>query len=89
MFSVICVEMVYFLEIGDRVIADSSLPNQSDLVGTLRYIGPTSYKEGTWAGIELDEYSLDGKLQYGKNDGSVGGVRYFACKPGKGIFVNV
>ena len=80
--------MVYYLEIGDRVIANSTLPNQPNIVGTLRYIGPTSYKEGTWVGIELDEYSLDGKLQHGKNDGSVDGVRYFTCQPGKGIFVN-
>ncbi|KAF9438542.1 Kinesin protein 1B [Entomortierella beljakovae] len=62
-------------EIGDRVIVESM-----DIVGILRFIGPTEFKSGTWAGIELDTPT-------GKNDGSVGEVVYFQCRPKYGIFV--
>lgn len=49
--------------IGQRVI----LPTLNNAVGTLRYVGPIDSKQGTWAGIELDDVSQ------GKNDGSVQG----------------
>ncbi|KAF9906508.1 Kinesin protein 1B [Linnemannia zychae] len=62
-------------EIGDRVIVESMA-----LSGYLRFVGPTEFKSGTWAGIELDTPT-------GKNDGSVGGVTYFHCRPKCGIFV--
>ncbi|KAF9967126.1 Kinesin protein 1B [Mortierella alpina] len=62
-------------EIGDRVIVESMA-----LTGYLRFVGPTEFKSGTWAGIELDTPT-------GKNDGSVGGVEYFRCRPKCGIFV--
>ncbi|KAI8640127.1 hypothetical protein BD408DRAFT_391173 [Parasitella parasitica] len=48
------------LHIGDRVQVNS-------LHGTVRFIGTTKFKAGTWAGIELDSAGL------GKNDGSVDG----------------
>ena len=38
------------------------------------YCGPTEFASGHWAGIALNEPS-------GKNDGSVGNVRYFDCEP--------
>lgn len=50
--------------IGDRVVVPSTGQK-----GTLRYWGTTEFKEGLWAGIELDENS-------GKNDGSVHGFVY-------------
>ncbi|KAF8928148.1 CAP-Gly domain-containing linker protein 4, partial [Dissophora ornata] len=62
-------------EIGDRVIVESMA-----LSGYLRFLGPAEFKSGTWAGIELDTPT-------GKNDGSVGGVVYFHCRPKCGIFV--
>lgn len=48
--------------------------------GRIRYIGPTEFAPGVWIGVELDTPS-------GKNDGSVSGQRYFACKPWYGLFV--
>ncbi|KAL2082654.1 hypothetical protein ACEWY4_022472 [Coilia grayii] len=48
--------------------------------GTVRYIGPTEFAEGTWVGVELD-------VPAGKNDGSVNGKHYFHCNPGYGVLV--
>ncbi|KAJ2747815.1 hypothetical protein GGI20_000110 [Coemansia sp. BCRC 34301] len=63
------------LRCGDPVF----IPSQG-LRGTLRFLGPIDGKQGSWAGIELDEV---GK---GKNDGSVAGKSYFVCPPSTGIF---
>ncbi|XP_008400224.2 CAP-Gly domain-containing linker protein 3 [Poecilia reticulata] len=64
------------LKLGDRVVLD-------DLkTGTLRFCGTTEFASGQWVGVELDEPE-------GKNDGSVGGVRYFICPPKLGIFAPV
>ncbi|ORZ26125.1 hypothetical protein BCR42DRAFT_401631 [Absidia repens] len=58
------------LYIGERVVVDSM-----NIVGTLKFIGVTRFKPGTWAGIELDIVGT------GKNDGCVQGLRYFSCPP--------
>uniref|UniRef100_A0A1I7VA89 CAP-Gly domain-containing protein n=1 Tax=Loa loa TaxID=7209 RepID=A0A1I7VA89_LOALO len=63
----------YGLEIGDRVIVSGGK------YGRLRFLGNTDFKEGVWAGIELDQ-------PLGKNDGSVQGKRYFTCKAPYGLF---
>lgn len=73
-----------FLQIGERVqITNSSAsPNQTQLKGTLRFVGLTQFSAGKWAGVELDE-------PLGKNDGQVQGHRYFQCEPNFGVFVRV
>ena len=55
----------------------------SSLVGTVRYIGKTSFSSDpnfTWVGVELDEPK-------GTHDGEVEGHRYFSCPPKHGLFV--
>ena len=59
--------------IGQRVYVNGTKP------GVIQFIGETKFAPGEWAGIVLDDLS-------GKNDGSVGGVRYFQCQPKKGVF---
>jgi len=62
--------------IGDRVWVNGVRP------GRIAYIGETSFAPGEWAGIALDDPT-------GKNDGSVGGRRYFYCGPNRGIFARL
>jgi len=47
---------------------------------TLLSLGNTHFKAGIWVGVELNE-------PIGKNDGSVGGKRYFSCTSRYGLFV--
>ncbi|CAL8106712.1 unnamed protein product [Calicophoron daubneyi] len=63
------------LQVGDRVQLSGGR------TGTLRFLGSTEFSGGEWAGVELDE-------PLGKNDGSVGGKRYFTCKPNFGLFIS-
>lgn len=48
-------------------------------LGVIAYLGETQFAPGQWAGVILNDL-------VGKNDGSVGGVRYFECQPLQGIF---
>ncbi|CAG9819041.1 unnamed protein product [Phaedon cochleariae] len=49
-----------------------------DKEGILRFVGTVRFAKGTWCGIELN-------APIGKNDGSVCGVRYFACSARCGL----
>ncbi|QPG73388.1 hypothetical protein FOA43_000698 [Brettanomyces nanus] len=67
------------IRVGDRC----KLHNSSfERLGTVRYVGkiPEINNENSWVGVELDE-------PYGKNDGSIKGVKYFTCKLNYGSFV--
>jgi len=62
------------LQLGARVALTTGL------TGSIAFVGQTSFATGKWIGVELDEYG-------GKNDGSVGGKRYFRTEEGRGVFV--
>lgn len=59
--------------VGERVWVNGVKP------GVIAYLGETQFAPGQWAGVVLNDL-------VGKNDGSVGGVRYFECQPLQGIF---
>ncbi|KAF5889414.1 CAP-Gly domain-containing linker protein 4 isoform X2, partial [Clarias magur] len=61
------------LRLGERVLVIGQR------TGVVRFYGKTRFAPGIWLGIELDKPS-------GKNDGSVGGVKYFSCPPKHGVF---
>lgn len=67
-----------FVKLGDPVIC---LLNKQEKFGVLKFAGKTEFSSGVWYGVALNE-------PCGKNDGSVGGVRYFRCDDKHGIFVN-
>ncbi|XP_044078786.1 CAP-Gly domain-containing linker protein 2 isoform X2 [Siniperca chuatsi] len=70
-------------EEGDDVLGDYTVGEQVWVngvkLGVISYLGETQFAPGQWAGVILNDL-------VGKNDGSVGGVRYFECQPLQGIF---
>uniref|UniRef100_A0AAQ5YTR1 CAP-Gly domain-containing protein n=1 Tax=Amphiprion ocellaris TaxID=80972 RepID=A0AAQ5YTR1_AMPOC len=72
-----------FLSQGDDVLGDYTVGEQVWVngvkPGVIAYLGETQFAPGQWAGVILNDL-------LGKNDGSVGGVRYFECQPLQGIF---
>ncbi|XP_014899817.1 CAP-Gly domain-containing linker protein 2 isoform X3 [Poecilia latipinna] len=70
-------------EEGDDVVGDYTVGEQVWVngvkPGVISYLGETQFAPGQWAGVILNDL-------VGKNDGSVGGVRYFECQPLQGIF---
>ncbi|XP_051257040.1 CAP-Gly domain-containing linker protein 2 isoform X4 [Dicentrarchus labrax] len=70
-------------EEGDDVLGDYTVGEHVWVngvkPGVIAYLGETQFAPGQWAGVILNDL-------VGKNDGSVGGVRYFECQPLQGIF---
>ncbi|XP_029703754.1 CAP-Gly domain-containing linker protein 2-like isoform X1 [Takifugu rubripes] len=70
-------------EEGDDILGDYAVGEQVWVngvkPGVIAYLGETQFAPGQWAGVILNDL-------VGKNDGSVGGVRYFECQPLQGIF---
>ncbi|KAI8876580.1 hypothetical protein K501DRAFT_261932 [Backusella circina FSU 941] len=63
--------------VGDKVeLLRRPLPT----MGTIKYIGPVEFANGTHVGIELES-------RLGKSDGSIDGVRYFRTDPQRGLFI--
>ncbi|KAH9252019.1 hypothetical protein BASA81_010001 [Batrachochytrium salamandrivorans] len=60
--------------VGNLVVVDGSK------VGVVRYVGSTLFADGVWIGLELN-------TPEGKNNGSINGRKYFACKTNYGLFV--
>ena len=48
--------------------------------GTVRFVGETDFKPGTWVGVEMDD-------PVGRHDGTVEGRSYFQCAPQHGTMV--
>ena len=67
--------------ISDKVmIGDDVKITSSQKKGIVQFVGETRFAKGTWIGVVLEDAT-------GKNDGSVGGVSYFASPALRGVFV--
>ncbi|XP_042370716.1 CAP-Gly domain-containing linker protein 4-like [Plectropomus leopardus] len=63
------------LHVGMQVLLSSA-----NEMAFIRYLGTADFAPGLWLGLEL-------RSPKGKNDGSVGGRRYFTCRSGHGVLV--
>ncbi|OON15949.1 CAP-Gly domain protein [Opisthorchis viverrini] len=66
-------EPAFYITEGMQVLCSGEM-------GIVRYIGPITFADGIWLGIEL-------RKPRGRHDGSVAGKRYFNCRPGHGLLV--
>lgn len=71
--------------VDDRGMVDGArcqvtLAGKSKRKATIKFVGNVHFQPGWWVGVQYDE-------PYGKNDGSVGGQRYFTCQNKYGGFV--
>ena len=63
------------LQVGQRVKVQGKTST-----GTIRFVGPTDFKDGTWIGVEMDEPE-------GRHNGTVEGRAYFTCANAHGVMV--
>ncbi|TGZ50415.1 hypothetical protein CRM22_010810 [Opisthorchis felineus] len=66
-------EPAFYITEGMQVLCSGEM-------GIVRFIGPITFADGIWLGIEL-------RKPRGRHDGSVAGKRYFNCRPGHGLLV--
>ena len=66
------------MQINDR--CQVRVINAPTRLGQILYLGELEGKPGYFVGVKYDE-------PLGKNDGSLGGKRYFECKPNYGGFL--
>ncbi|CAJ0941483.1 unnamed protein product, partial [Mesorhabditis belari] len=66
------------MKVGDR--CEVRVKGNMERRGIIAFVGPTEFQSGYWVGVRYDE-------PVGKNNGSVAGVRYFACDDKYGGFV--
>lgn len=71
-------EIVDSIEVGQR--CQVSIPNQAQKRGEVLFKGAVKFTDGLWIGVKYDE-------PFGKNDGTVNGVKYFDAPPNYGAFV--
>ncbi|CCD27301.1 Nip100p NDAI_0K01100 [Naumovozyma dairenensis CBS 421] len=76
------------IRVNDRVqIGPENNNIHGDYTGIVKYIGPTDFATGIWCGIHMDN------PKYGKNDGSIDGIRYFQLAsdypPKAGLFTRI
>lgn len=71
-------EIINSIEIGER--CEVRIPNQVPKRGVVMFKGVVKFTSGPWIGVKYDE-------PFGKNDGTVNGVKYFEAPPNYGAFV--